>query len=374
MSDLPFVRDEVRGFTPYAPGLSIDEIREKYGLARVIKLASNENPLGVSPLVVRALERTAPLAFRYPRGGNPALTAGIADHFGLDPAGVAAGNGSDEIIDLLIRITARPGRDNVVAFNPCFSIYVHQSRLCGVAMRQVPLAGDFSFDFEALLSVVDDNTALVFVTNPDNPSGRAVPADELAALAGRLPARTILVVDEAYADFAEPAEDYTLLPRLKAFPNVAVLRTFSKMYGLAGLRLGFGAMSPALADYLRRVRLPFSVNLMAEAAGLAAMQDGHFIAATRETVLRGRASVAAALAGMGCQVCPSMANFLMFTPPLAAARVFEELLVRGVIVRPLASYGLPDRLRASLGSDEENAVFVAAMREILGHADPAGAA
>lgn len=368
MSETLRVRDEVRGFTPYTPGLSIDEIKEKYGLSRVIKLASNENPLGVSPLVETALVRTAPLAFRYPRAGNPALTAGIAGHFGLTPDMVVPGNGSDEIIDLLIRVTARPGVDNVAAFSPCFSIYVHQSKLCGVDMRRVPLDRDFGFDFEALLSVVDEKTALVFVTNPDNPSGHAVPGDELVRLAGRLPAGTLLVVDEAYADFADPVERHTLLPRLAGLPNVVVLRTFSKMYGLAGLRLGFGAMRPELADALRRVRLPFSVNLMAEAAGLAAMQDGHFLAASLDTVRRGREKASRALADMGCLVTPSYANFIMFAPPVAAARVFEELLGRGIIVRPLTSYGLPDRLRVSLGSDEENDAFLSAMGEILGHA------
>ncbi len=367
MSDEPFVRDEVRGFTPYSPGLSIDEIKERYGLARVIKLASNENPLGVSALVTRALTRKAGLVFRYPRSGNPALVAAIARTFGLDPAGVVTGNGSDEVIDLLVRVTARPGADNVVAFRPCFSIYVHQSRLCGVDLRQIPLRPDFSFDFEALLGAVDDHTALVFVTNPDNPSGHAVPAGELADLAGKLPPRAILVVDEAYADFADPAGEYTLLPRLGELPNVVVLRTFSKMYGLAGLRLGFGAMCAPLADYLCRVRLPFSVNLLAEAAGLAAMEDAHFLAATRETVLRGRESVSRELACLGCRVYPSMANFLMFAPPRPAADVFEELLRRGIIVRPLTSYGLPDMLRVSLGSDEENAAFLEAMGEIVGH-------
>ena len=368
MSEEPFVRDEVRGFTPYSPGLSIEEIKEKYGLARVIKLASNENPLGVSALVARVLSRKAGLVFRYPRSGNPALVSGIARSFGLDPAGVVTGNGSDEIIDLLVRVTARPGLDNVVAFRPCFSIYVHQTRLCGVSLRQVPLGPDFRFDFEALLAAVDGNTALVFVTNPDNPSGYAVPAEQLAELAGKLPPRAILVVDEAYADFADPAGEYTLLPRLSELRNVVVLRTFSKMYGLAGLRLGFGAMAAPLADYVRRVRLPFSVNLLAEAAGMAAMEDVHFLAATRETVLRGRESVSRELSRLGCRVFPSMANFLMFVPPRPAAEVFEELLRRGIIVRPLTSYALPDLLRVSLGADEENAAFLAAMEEIVGHA------
>ncbi len=178
--------------------------------------------------MTRALTRKAGLVFRYPRSGNPALVAAIAKTFGLDPAGVVVGNGSDEVIDLLVRVTARPGVDNVAAFRPCFSIYVHQSRLCGVDLRQVPLRPDFSFDFEALLGAVDENTALVFVTNPDNPSGHAVPAAELAGLAKRLPPRAVLVVDEAYADFADPAGQYTLLPRLGELPNVAVLRTFPR--------------------------------------------------------------------------------------------------------------------------------------------------
>jgi histidinol-phosphate aminotransferase len=362
------VREEVREFTPYAPGLSMEEIKERYGLARVVKLASNENPLGASPLVKRVLSRKADQVFRYPRSGNPALVAALAAAHGVSPTQVVAGNGSDEVIDLLVRVLARPGRDNVVAFAPCFSIYVQQTRLCGVNLRQVPLAPDFGFDLPALAKAADDETALVFVTNPDNPSGHAVPADELVRLARNLPPRALLVVDEAYVDFAEPEADYSMMPRLGQVDNVVVLRTFSKLYGLAGLRLGFGVMPDWLADYLLRVRLPFSVNLLAEAAGLAALEDQAFLQASRETVLRGRGSLARTLADLGCHVYPSQANFLMFTPPKPAKDVFEALLARGIIVRALGSYGLPDKLRVSIGNDEENALFLSAMGEVLGHA------
>lgn len=362
------VRDDVREFTPYAPGLSMEEIKERYGLSRVIKLASNENPLGASPLVKRVLARKADMVFRYPRAGNPALVAALAAHHGVPGECVVAGNGSDEIIDLLVRVTCRPGIDNVVAFAPCFSIYVQQTRLCGVELRQPPLGADFAFDLPALAGACDERTSLVFLTNPDNPSGYAVPAEEIIALARTLPPKALLVVDEAYAEFADPAERYSMLARFGQCDNVVVLRTFSKLYGLAGLRLGFGVMPAWLADYMLRVRLPFSVNLLAEAAGLAALEDVDFVAASLETVRRGRTLLADTLAGLGCRLYPSQANFLMFKPPYPAADIFEGLLTRGIIVRALKSYGLPDLLRVSIGNDEENAAFLAAFKDIIDHA------
>ncbi len=363
------IREDVREFTPYSPGLSMEEIKERYGLTRVVKLASNENPLGASPLVKRVLARKADMVFRYPRAGNPALVAALAAAHHVPPACVVAGNGSDEIIDLLVRVTCRPGQDNVVAFAPCFSIYVQQTRLCGVELRQPPLGPDFAFDLPALARACDDRTALVFLTNPDNPSGYAVPADQVVALAGSLPPKALLVVDEAYVDFAAPEADYSMLARWGQCDNVVVLRTFSKLYGLAGLRLGFGVMPEWLADYLLRVRLPFSVNLLAEAAGIAALEDRPFLQASRDTVLRGRALLAETLAALGCRVHPSQANFLMFAPPpgCAAKALFTAMLERGIIIRSLASYGLPDLLRVSIGNDEENELFLAAMKDILAH-------
>jgi histidinol-phosphate aminotransferase len=360
---------QVEEFTAYTPGLSIDEIRERFGLENVIKMASNENPLGTPPLARKALKRGAELAFRYPQSGNPRLARALGEHLGVDPGRIVTGNGSDELIDLLIRVAAQPGRDNVLAFSPCFSIYELQSKLCGVELRQAKLNPDFSFPWDDLLARADANSALCFVTTPDNPSGFTPPVEELAAFARRLPENCLLVVDEAYMDFAEPQESYSLLPRLDEFPNLAVLRTFSKMFGLAGLRLGYAVLSPWLADAVMRVKLPFSVNLLAEEAGLAALADQDFIRCTRDTVLKGRADLAAGLAELGCRVRPSQANFLLFDLPaglpLDAAGFFDLLLRRGIIIRPLKSYNLPNSLRVSIGNERENALFLAAAREIL---------
>ena len=364
MTKVP-VRPEMESFKPYSPGLSIDEIKKRYGLTRVIKMASNENPLGVSPVVRERLARAGALAFRYAQAGTPALTEALAAHLGVPQPCLVAGNGSDEIIDLLLRVVARPGVDNVVAFDPCFSIYGLQSRLCGVEFRQAPLNADFSFPLDALLDTADENTALVFVTNPDNPSGHACPARDLLALAGRLPARALLVVDEAYIDFADPLDEFSMLPHFRTLPNLVILRTFSKMYGLAGLRLGYGIMPQWLASLVLRVKLPFSVNILAEQAGLVALEDDVFLAETLRTVHEGRALLSQALADLDCTVHPSQANFLMFAPPMDAGILFEELLRRGIIIRPLASYGMPDRLRVSIGNRDENREFLATTTEVL---------
>ncbi|MDR2051019.1 MAG: histidinol-phosphate transaminase [Deltaproteobacteria bacterium] len=372
----------VRELEPYAPGLSIDEIRSRYGLERIIKLASNENPLGVSPLAKEAVERKAASVFRYAQSGCPRLVEAIAGLHGLSPDCVVIGNGSDEVIDLLIRCLAEPGRNNVAVFKPCFGLYPLQSRICGVELRAAPLRENFHFDWEALLDLVDERTSLVFVTTPDNPSGYSPPAPELEKLALRLPAGTLLVLDEAYMDFAACSEgipnsrlaEFSLLPRFRDFGNLAVLRTFSKLHGLAGLRLGYGLMPAELASCLCRARLPFSVNILAEAAGLAALEDRDFLLETLKTVERGRELLQRELAALGCRVYPSSSNFIMFAPPERdgparpegeAGHVFESLLRRGVIVRRLNSYGLPGLLRVSVGKEEENRIFLTALREIL---------
>ncbi|EPR37076.1 Histidinol-phosphate aminotransferase [Desulfovibrio sp. X2] len=368
MNALYEVRPEAREFDAYVPGLSIEEIRQKYGLANIIKLASNENPLGVSPIVEKALRDHAPEAFRYPRCGNPELNARLADHFGVPVERVVTGNGSDEIIDLLVRVKARPGQDNVVAFKPCFSMYELCSRMCGVEFRQVPLAEDFSFPFDELIDTCDENTALVFITSPDNPTGYTATSAEILDLAARLPERAILVVDEAYVDFADEPEQRSVLPHLAELENVVMLRTFSKAYGLAGLRLGAGVVPGWLGEMMRACQIPFSVNILAVYAGLAALSDRVFYQETLRVVREGRANLAKGLAALGCEVSPSQANFLMFRLPEGspeARQAFEGLLARGVIVRPLASYGMPDRMRVSVGTRRENDIFLKTLGEVL---------
>ncbi len=376
ISALPRIRE----LDAYAPGLSIAEIRQKYGLSWVIKMASNENPLGASPLAREAVRRHASSLFRYPRGDNPRLVRALARLHATDPRRVVVGNGSDEIIDLLIRMLAEPGEHSMVCFEPCFGIYPIRARIAGIEVRRCPLGEISPPDFDALLRLVDQGTRLVFVTTPDNPSGYCPPREAVADLAGRLAGIApgcLLVVDEAYMDFAEDETGASLLASGAPPDNAAFLRTFSKSWGLAGLRLGYCVLPPAPAACFRRARLPFSVNILAEEAALAALADTAFRQATLDAVRQGRATLRDGLAALGCAVWPSAANFLMFRlPPGAgpARRCFEALLRRGIIIRPLDSYNLPEHLRVSVGDAGENAAFLAAMREILAASGTAGSA
>ncbi|MDR1947016.1 MAG: histidinol-phosphate transaminase [Desulfovibrio sp.] len=369
MSRVAFhLRPEAADFDPYVPGLSVDEVRERFGLSTVIKMASNENPLGISPLALAAVREHAGYSFRYAREGNPDIVAALAGHYGLPEDRFVPGNGSDEIIDLLLRVFPVPGLHNVVASRASFSMYRVLSRLCGVEFRAVPRRDDFSPDLPGLAAAADDETALLFVTAPDNPSGFCPPRADLESLAGSLPPSCILVLDEAYVDFCPEPGAQSFVPLLNDFDNVVVLRTFSKAYGLAGLRLGYGVMSPAQASVLHAVHMPFSVNTAAEAAGIAALRDRNFYEETRRVVAEGRARLSDELSSLGFIVYPSMANFLMFRPGAAhtksAADIFEQLLARGVIIRRLKSYGLEDHLRVSVGTAEENRRFIGLVKEI----------
>jgi len=367
----PFITSVVREFDAYVPGRSVAEIKEAYGLDRVIKLASNENPLGTSPLVQKVIREQAAQAFRYPQAGNPRLVKAIGELHKISPRRVVTTNGSDEIIDLLFRVCAEPGVHNAVAFSPCFGLYTTQSRFAGVELRQAPLRPNFSFDFETLLRLVDEKTTLVIITSPDNPSGYAVKKEVLADFAGQLPPHCLLVVDEAYVDFAREEDGgekaFSVFSELDAHPNIAVLRTFSKSRGLAGLRLGYAVLPEELAEYVWRVRLPFSVNLLAEEAGLAALADTDFRGRTLKVVAEGRRQLEEGMRAQGWDVVPSQANFIMVSHPRVsdAAKVNEGLLHRGFIVRPLGSYGLPGRLRISVGTEEENTLLLEAIGDVM---------
>lgn len=359
------VRPEVMETKPYAPGLTIEEIREKYGLDTVIKLASNENPLGASPIAQKAVAKHAANIFRYPQNGNPRLNSAIAEKIGVNEKCIITGNGSDEIIDLIVRVKAVPGRDEVITYESCFSMYSLMSRLCGVNFRQLPRDKDFRQPVKALAEAATEKTAVVFITSPDNPTGLAVKVEEIREAAEKLPTDTILVVDEAYIDFATPAERYNMLPLLDEFSNIVLTRTFSKAYGLAGLRVGYGVMNPLLADYITRARSPFTVNLIAEEATLAVLKDDVFYNETLRVVSEGKAQMTSALEDFGCTVLPSQANFVMFTPPCDAKMLFEELLKRGVIVRHLKSFGYGDYIRVNMGTPTENSVFLKNAKEII---------
>lgn len=367
----PSALPRIQSLAPYVPGMSIAGIQEKYGLDNIIKMASNENPLGCSPLAREAIQRDAASAFRYPQGGNPRLVAALSRFHNVEAANIVVGNGSDEIIDLLFRMFTQSGIHNIVCFEPCFSLYPIQAQINGIETRRQPLAKNFTFNFDALLARVDKNTRLVFITAPDNPSGYCPPLAAVEGLAAALAEKApeaLLVIDEAYMDFADREKDFSLLANHILPPNTVFLRTFSKSFGLAGLRIGYGVFPASLAECYWRARLPFSVNIIAETAALAALEDEAFRTATLQTVKSGRAMLAAGLARLGCHVWPSSANFLLFQLPpntISAHAAFEALLQSGIIIRALDSYGLPDHLRVSVGNTEENKKFLLALAQIL---------
>ncbi len=362
------VREHIEALKAYVPGLSIDEIRERYNLTNIVKMASNENALGASPLVQERIKKNAAHVFRYPQGGNPKLVQAIAKRHGVSPKRVIVGNGSDEIIDLLMRVRCRPEIDNIVCFKPCFGMYTVQSQICGVELRQVPLREDFSFPFEELSTCIDAHTSLVFITTPDNPSGYCPDAQQVRNFAKTLPAGCLLVIDEAYMDFTHE-ETFSLLAQDKdnAPDNIAFLRTFSKSYGLAGIRLGYGILPTKLADYMWRSRMPFSVNILAEEAGLAALEDTVFYSQSIAMAKEGREQLSKGFLELGCFAYTSHANFIMFAPPKGkdALDIFEALLQKGFILRPLKSYGMPQLLRISVGTAQENAAFLHALAQVL---------
>lgn len=359
------VRPDLSGLDPYVPGLTIEEIKDRYGLDTVIKLASNENPLGTSPLARKAMERHAASAFRYPHNHTPRLRDALAGRLGVAPQQVLTGNGSDELIDLVLRLIVRPGEDEILAYESCFSMYRLTARLLNAGYRAVPREEGFGLPLKALAAAATEKTAAVFVTSPDNPTGLAATAAELAELAEALPERTLLVVDEAYIDFVADPDAHDMLPVLAGREDVIVLRTFSKALGLGGMRLGYGVLPLWLAEIASAARIPFTVNLLAEEAGLAALQDDVFYNETLRVVREGKAQLTGGMAALECEVLPSEANFVMFRPPFEAAGVFEGLLERGVIVRPLKSFGLPEWIRVNVGTEEENRIFLRKLEEVL---------
>ena len=350
----------------YAAGLDEAQIASFSGGARVVKLDSNENPLGCSPRAVEAMARAAGHAHRYPPALACGLHAALARRLGAGEERVVSTAGSVRLLEALLRRVCRPGRDSALAFAPCFPGFVHRARQCGVALRQVPLEPDYAQDLAALADAAGTDTRLVYVANPDNPTGRAVTGAEIAALARRLPGRALLVVDEAYIDYADDPSSASVMPLMAGLPRVAVVGTFSKAWGLAGARVGFGVLPEALAEELKAGEAPFAVGGMALAGALAALEDEEFRLRAVAAVREGRRLLEAELDRMGCRPVPSQGSHVLFRPPMEAGRVFTRLLERGVAVRPMDFAGLPGRLRVSVGTSDENRLFIEALEHILG--------
>ncbi len=356
----PTPRPGVLDVAPYVGGLHTVE-----GVSRVVVLASNESPLGPSPQAVEAYRETASELHRYPDGGATALRAAIARRFGCEAERIVCGAGSDELIALLIRAYAGPG-DEVLHSRHGFLMYAISARAAGATPVAAP-EKDLTADVDALLERAGPKTRLVFLANPNNPTGSYLPADALERLRADLPEEALLVVDAAYAEYVE-RNDYTAgIDLVERHDNVVMIRTFSKIFGLAALRLGWAYCPPAVADVLNRVRGPFNVTAPAQAAGVAALEDVAHTERSRVHNDTWRPWLAKELEALGLVVHPSVANFVLarFASPEAAEAAYRFLLARGVITRVMTPYELPDCLRITVGLEEELRALVDALGEHL---------
>lgn len=347
----------IRGLAPYQPGMPIDELRRRMGVADVIKLASNENPLGCSPAAREAIRDPDSLAL-YPDGGGFKLKAKLAAFHDLTPDHITLGNGSNDLLEFVARVFLGPGRAAMFSQH-AFAVYPlaaasQNAPAIEVPARPADAADAYGHDLEGFARALRDDVAVIFIANPNNPTGTCLPAGQFAAFMQQVPASTIVVLDEAYWDYQAPETRPDINALLARYQNLLVTRTFSKIYGLAALRLGYGLSHPDLADLLNRVRQPFNNNSLALLAGEAALDDQAFVDASVALNAQERARLHDALTGRGLGVLPSHANFLAVDCGEQASAVHQGLLEHGVIVRPMASYAMPRFLRITVGTAEQN--------------------
>lgn len=356
--------DYVRAIAPYQAGKPIEELAREHGLApeHIVKLASNENPLGMPESARAAMEAAMGDVGRYPDSNGFALKAALAGKLAVPADWITLGNGSNDILELAAAALLAPGRSCIYAQH-AFAVYALATQARGARAIVVP-ARDFGHDLEAMLAAIDMDTRLMYVANPNNPTGTFIAAPKIEQFLARVPHGVVVVLDEAYNEYLPPGDRFDSAAWVARFPNLLVSRTFSKAYGLAGLRVGYGIAQPQLTDLLNRVRQPFNVNSMAQAAAVAALADDAFLRRSYEVNRAGMQALESAFRDMGLAFVPSRANFVLVRVG-PAARVYEELLKRGVIVRPVGNYGLPEWLRVSIGLPEENAKFLAALPDAI---------
>lgn len=361
----PKKRDCLELIKPYVPGKPVEEVERELGLKDVIKLASNENPLGPSPLALEALQRFLERLHYYPDGNCFYLKQLLARKLGVEPGQLVVGNGSDEVLTFLTMAYINPGDEAVMA-QPTFSEYEFAMRLAGGIPRYVPLAGGaFSYDLEAMDGAINGRTRLVFICSPNNPTGTIVGREALGRFLDGLPPGILVVLDHAYLEYVTDPDHGTGLEWIQQGRPVILLRTFSKIYGLAGLRIGYGIAPAGIIEDLNRVREPFNVNGAAQAAALAALEDGEHLRRSLQLVEDGRRQLTEGLEKLGLAAVPTQANFVFVDIKADSRRVFTALLRRGVIVRTGDIFGYPTYLRVTIGTAEQNSRFLEALQEVL---------
>ena len=362
--NLPFSLNSALEHLPvYQPGRPIEEVAREMRLpvGRIIKLASNENPLGPSPAALAAMKKALRQLHLYPDGNAFYFKRKLASKLRVEPANLVLGNGSNDLIEFLGHALLEPGAEAVVS-QYCFAIYPIVAKLFGAKVITVP-ARNYGHDLSAMLRAITVNTKVMFVANPNNPTGTLAPPAEVLRLVEETPPNVVLAMDEAYIEFLDKPLDLIPLIRSGQKPNLILMRTFSKIYGLAGLRLGYGIGHPAFIAALEKIRQPFNINSLAQTAGLAALNDAAHVRKTRQNNARGRKFLESALSAMGVEFVPSSANFILARVG-RGREVFEALQRRGIITRPMDGYQLPEWIRISIGTPAENRRCVRALREI----------
>ncbi|WP_323754668.1 histidinol-phosphate transaminase [Marinobacter sp.] len=355
----------VQALSPYQPGKPIEELARELGLnpEEIIKLASNENPLGPSEKAMAAARKALEESCLYPDGNGFSLKQALVSRFGVAMNQITLGNGSNDVLEVIARCFAGPG-DEVVFSQYAFAVYPIVAQAIGAKGVSVP-AKAWGHDLDAMAKAVNEHTKLIFVANPNNPTGTVHTAGAIEAFLQRIPEQVLVVLDEAYCEYLTGGEYPDGVQLLERYPNLVVCRTFSKAWGLAAMRVGYALSSPAIADVLNRVRQPFNVNSIALAAAAAVLEDEEYLNRSREVNDAGLRQLAAGFEQLGVSFIPSVGNFIAVDVGAQAAEVYQALLASGVIVRPVAGYGMPNHLRVSVGLAEENARFLEALSDAL---------
>jgi histidinol-phosphate aminotransferase len=354
----------VRAIAPYQPGKPISELAREMGLPEesIIKLASNENPRGASPKAIAAMRIAIGETGRYPDGNGFALKDALSKRYGLAPDRVVLGNGSNDVLEMAARAFLAPGTSAVYSEH-AFVVYPLATQAVGAAGIAVP-ARDFGHDLEAMANAVRDDTRVIFVANPNNPTGTWLGPKVVRAFLEKIPADVLVVLDEAYNEYLDPEHRSDVVRWSDEFPNLVVSRTFSKAYGLAGLRVGYGFSHPQIVDLMNRVRQPFNVSDIAQVAAAAALFDDEFVEQSTLLNKQGMKTLTEGFLRLGLSWIPSRGNFVCVKVG-KGAEIFQRLLKQGVIVRPIAAYGMPEYLRISIGTESENARFLSALASVL---------
>lgn len=353
----------IRALSPYQAGKPVEELERELGISNIVKLASNENPLGLAASVQQALTAELSGLTRYPDANGFYLKQALAERFGVDEAQLTLGNGSNDLLELIARVFVSE-QDEVIYAEHAFIVYPLVVQALNAKAVVVP-ASEWGHDLTAMAAAITERTKLIFIANPNNPTGTFLSAEALDAFLQQVPAHVMVVLDEAYTEYVEPSLRSPSFAWVNRFPNLVVCRTFSKAYGLAGLRVGYSVSDPLVAGLLNRLRQPFNCNSLALLAAQTVLDDAEYLAAAVETNRRGMAQLTEYCQARGLAYIPSSGNFLTIDMGLPVGPVYQQLLARGVIVRPIAGYGMPDHLRVSIGLAQENQRFMDALDEVL---------